>query len=515
MSAAPFESPDYHAFITQRRAFINQRVDHAMRRYPTIQANVVKEGFKRGLAAAWTRQQDLQLENFEEVFDNLVDLLLLATARYFYTGSERKVRAQKMDALFDDIYPALLEVLAINPETHAALLFNAAENAGTRCERYLTLVGEITDLVTPETLRPLLLVLQWVTGDPRFRQWALTYLQGPGREIARELLERVFNVPVEQVPVDEVLTALAKNPWLDPREITSQLPLDAGFPTHVKYGGFVGYPSGLFTALPRLAGRINDLLVTYTPDGHVFFTMLDALGRWEKKAETFTECTQVQYFPNGAALGVTSDHELANLLSKETYPLRGTSSVHLVCPSSRGILVLHEKRGGQYYLSRFHADWGMNEFYPPTRKRHIVNPKPVDLLELPHHPAQVLEYASGRFLLVSSMRHATRVHWRLDAVTEDDLPSYLKKKPLHDSLEPLLIEARGKNLYCLTDAGVLHAVDPGEQQLSTLAELPVYGPTSFLVEDDDLYVTTRYSYRVEIFHDWRAGTPNYLRKIIL
>ena len=110
------------------REEINKRVDTAVRRFPVLDLNAVKHGFKNVFEPLITAVGKIKPDKVEYVFDIVLDLFLLAVGKRHYALSDKQFTPVRLELLFEKLLPLVPEIIAENPSKFIGKLFNAGEN---------------------------------------------------------------------------------------------------------------------------------------------------------------------------------------------------------------------------------------------------------------------------------------------------------------------------------------------------------------------------------------------------
>ncbi|MHA1733577.1 MAG: hypothetical protein ACTSU5_16640 [Promethearchaeota archaeon] len=502
---------EYRTFLEERRESINQRVNDARRRYRgSLDLDIVYGGFTRAFlnlfSANLRRKGEVPSDKFDEAFDVLLDLFLLAVSRKYYTGSPSAIKLPNMTPLFDEVFPRLLPLILEDPVRVPAIIFNASEHIPSKAGELFELLLNIEELLSSDNLKSLIGVIFWILGEPRCREESLHFIGTLDPTVASKIVSALFARGVAPGEVEQWVIFASRFPLADPCEWelgvgATDVP-DASenprslFNSTMQFGAFSGFPGGSYPLPPRIAGVVDDeYLVLHAGGGSIHFTMVDGLGLWEYKVR-IPRCESLIYVGPGTAYGIVNSR-LHDLVKGKNVFLRASKQELSVFQDEEYLYVLLRGTKDKMEIRSFYKDWDRNTFYPPTKKLRAVSPKPVRTFPLSEPPVMAGPGLDGSVLIEIEERDPKR--YILTSMHE--LGNGDRGVPSYSSEEPFVFTRVGDWWFTLSETGTLkqHTLDFSEE-LWALERPELRGATSLCGYRGGIFATTRYSFHVYGYH---------------
>ncbi len=497
---------DYRDFILGMRDQINRRVNSALGRFPNYRVETLKVGFEQCFRNLFDANTKTPQQNFSEIFDALLNLFLLAVGHNYYAGSEIPIRQPYLDPLFNTIFPSCLPLLSANPHEVPAMLFNACEYVGERSGKFLDAFMRILQLVDLANFEKIIQILLWWLGDPRRRQYALTTLEEWPEKTRTELSNKLVGIECDSGLILEAIRAMKQDPWINPREylvLRNKVPLTrvaseepATNPDNkcrLRYGSFTGF-NGIYDAPPKIAGNLDGHLITYTPMGKLFFSMLDGIGSWEKIVP-IPLCTKVVHPTEDTCFGITPTGTLLNLRSGEKINVGNVKECVDIYANNEYLFLITKSNKSLDSLLKFHIDWAKNPTQLSKRNKKVTDPiSSVTLSSQPYHLATDPDHPDDLLLEVYKKES---MDFQLIRATVNENSEIKNQRIIYKQTEPYLFSLQDGDCHIIHADGTYTRFNAEcSKEKLTLKLHGLHRPTSLLIKGKDIFATSSHSFHL-------------------
>ncbi len=497
---------DYRDFILGLRDQINRRVNSALGRFPNYRVEAVKVGFEQCFRNLFDANIKTPQQNFSEIFDALLNLFLLAVGHNYYAGSETPIRQPYLDPLFNTVFPSCLPLLSANPHEVPAMLFNACEYVGDRSGQFLDALIRILPSVDHTNLEKFVQLLLWWIGDPRRRQFALTTLGEWPEKIRTELFNHLIGKESDSGLILEAIGAMKQDLWINAREylaLRDKVPLtqvprkepvtNPDNKCRIRYGSFIGF-KGIYDAPPKIAGCLDGHLITYTPTGKLFFSMLDGMGSWGTVVP-IPLCNKVIQPTADTCFGITSAGALLDLRSGERVNLGDVKECVDIYANSEYLFLITKSDKSLDSLLKFHVDWAKNLTQLAKRKKNVTSPiSSVTLSSQPYHLATDPDNPDDLLLEVYKKES---MDFQLIRATVNENSEIKNQRIIYKQPEPYLFSLQDGDCHIIhADGTYTHFNAECSKEKLTLKLHGLQHPTSLLIKGKDIFATSSHSFHL-------------------
>ncbi|GAB4326653.1 MAG: hypothetical protein Kow0069_33220 [Promethearchaeota archaeon] len=528
----------YEDYLTRRGQEVNDLVLLAQAVHRNRVTNEAAAATLRGPMYRLFVTGDPSSPRFDDAFDSVLRLALLAlgTGRYVPRGVQpgglATTRAEGLSRgeaagggssqvefgskgtgclgrLFDETFPHLLPVLLGDPRRFAIMFFNVFEKTSLPVDHLHGFLADVAGVLSPSPwqVRGVVALGLWSGGDPRFRRAALKFLEDLEPEAGFVLARRAFNLhdawrgngKLERDiagTMEKFLSALRSNGWIHPSMAAE---FSGGpVPLLVSYGGFAGFPGGVFDALPRVAAVVQDHLFVHTETGNAWWCQLDALGAWHWAGE-LPPCKKVVYASQTDVYGVTADNQLLRVNDGKRVKLRGVSQV-LDAHAASGRLVLVIVKRSTVELQEFDAVLESNPSYAPTKTIKGRRPVPTTTHHLRKRPFGLCLTPTGELLLGEQIvrgRKKDEEYVLVKGKLDDDWKGEPGDVVFSTEKGPFAFGSCQKGGFVWEYDGTVRRFDPSfERELGERVATGFGRPTSLVAGELGVFATSADSFRV-------------------
>lgn len=512
---------EYRDFILGMRDQINRRVNSALVRFPNYRLEAVRSGFEQCFHHLYDANTKTPQSNFTDIFNALLNLFLLAVGVNYYTGSDTPIRQPYLDPLFNTVFPRCLPLLSASPYGVPAMLFNACEYVGERAGKFLDSFTRILDMVDLGNFTNLVQLLLWLLGDPRWRQLASTTLESLPETTKSAILNQLFGISCDSGHILAAIKAVKEDLWVNPSEYLrlclEKPPMGVTGETHVyhpintcrlRYGSFTGF-KGIYDVPPKIAGYQKGCLITYTPTGKLFFSMLDGIGSWEKSIP-IPSCRKIVHPSEDACFGITIEGKLMNLRSRALINLVNVRECVDLFAYKQDLFVVAKSSESLDSLLKFPIEWAKNPT-TKTQKTRKNQTAPITFKPLPAQPYHLcVDPNQADALLLEFYKKETMDYQLVRAVVNQDTDINLSTL-LYEQKEPYLFLMQNEFCHIIHADGSYARYNPECTKADLTMKLQgLTHPTSiFLIKNNEIFATSRHSFHLFgfLFRPPESGVP--------
>jgi hypothetical protein len=415
-------SVKYEEYIKAKRNDINQRVKLASKRYYDLQFNVVKIGFKTCFFHFFCINQiskQLDQKTFDNFFDQLLDLFLLAVGKKFYTGTDQAVRKTHMDKFFNHIVPIESIFLAKKHSLYFIYLFNLLENLQEKSTQFLNWFEKILSNCTEKSFKNISFLLIWLLGDPRYREAAIEYVSKENPNTIAEILGKIYEMKINSDDITNIFTKISANRWLSPLYLIQKTSQEITNNFLFQYGKFIGFPDGNLEYPVDLIDANDNILKFSSNSGKYFQLTLDGLGGYMSSTKYPTPDTSLtfKYINNTAIFAINSKFRMVNLLNNKIVKIRGLPECKTIVSNNTNIYIVgspikSKNKTLVVKMVRLKANWQSNFNYSEkiSKAKQKLNEEKISKVEMitcPIFPLQFIVDNEDNFYIVGKFPRRT------------------------------------------------------------------------------------------------------------